>query len=212
MNKTSFTFAAAVIAAAAAFAPTTVSAQLSLPGFGAKADPKAPDAAVQQDQLVKSYTGASGEVMTANSKMLLALGDKDASDKAKLTADAYTSGATKGNLEDADKAANEQNAALVQALAQKRELDADAKAKFADALVTLVSGMTKYVGMQKAVADFSTSLKSASVLQMPKLRAGAYVATSFPTGMHNLGTTLKSAVAFAKTNNIKVPANANSVL
>ena len=60
--------------------------------------------------------------------------------------------------------------------------------------------------------SFSTGLKSASPLMLPKLQAGAYVVTQLPTGLSNLGTSMKNASAFAKSNDIPVPPDATKAM
>src|SRR6267142_6856807 len=73
----------------------------SVPGCGAKSS-GGPDLVASQTGLVTSYVAASKDVLTAQSKMLQALGLKDQGDKAQAEADSLNAGATKGNLETAE--------------------------------------------------------------------------------------------------------------
>jgi len=214
MKKTAIAFATATIAAVAStVAPTSAQAQLSLPSLGgSKAPAGGSDINVQQDALVQSYAGANKQVLNANAKMAEALGLKDAAATSRATAEAYGSSSTKDGLSDADKAAAPEIQAVSDELKKQPKLDAASKAKFADGITLLASGVLKYAGMRKAVTDFSAGLKSASVLSVPKLQAGAYVATNFPTGMKTLGGTLQSALSYAKSNDIPVPKDATEAL
>src|ERR1700691_2597348 len=81
-------------------APMIALAQLpSLPGFGSKSA-GGPDLVASQTGLVTCYVGASKDVLTSQSKMLLALGLKDQAAKAQAEADALGTGTTTGNLKD----------------------------------------------------------------------------------------------------------------
>jgi hypothetical protein len=212
MKIRSLAFVAACATAIASLAPAVSSAQMSLPGFGSKAPASGPDASVQQDALVQSYAGANSQVMNANSKMAAALNLKDVAATSKATADAWTSSSTKASLSDNDKVTSEQSQLVSDELKKKAVMDKAAKLQFADGVATLASGVLKYVGMRKSVTDFSTALKSASVLSIPKLQAGVYVVGAFPTGMKTLGGSLQNAIAFSKSNDIPVPPDATKAL
>jgi hypothetical protein len=144
--------------------------------------------------------------------MAEALGLKDAAATSKATAEAYTASSTKGSLTEAQKAAAPAIQAVADELKKQPQLDAASKAKFGEGLISLAAGMVKYVGMRKSVVDFTSGLKHASLLAVPKLQAGAYVVSAFPEGMKTLGGTLQSAVSFAKANDIPVPPDATQAL
>ena len=187
-------------------------AAAGLPSFGSKPN-SGVDLSASQTGLVKSYVGANKDVLGSQSKLLDALGMKDKAAAAKATADALGEGATKGNLQEADKAQSEDSKALADALkAPAGKMDAESKKTYTQGLVLLASGMVKYTGMHKDIDAFKSGLSSASLLETPKLQTGAYVVTSFPGNLQNLTETMKNAVAFAKANGIEVPPEATAAI
>jgi hypothetical protein len=194
-------------------APVVVDAALpSLPGLGSKPN-SGPDLGASQTGLVKSYVGANKDVLMSQSKLLEALGLKDKAAAARATADSLGDGATKGNLQDADKAQSDDSKALAEALkAPAGKMDDQSKKINTQGLILLASGMTKYTGMHKDIDAFKSGLSGASIMETPKLQTGAYVVTSFPGNLQNLTETMKNAVAFAKTNGIEVPSEATAVI
>ena len=192
-------------------APAIVDAGLpSLPGLGSKPNS---DLGASQTGLVKSYVGANKDVLMSQSKLLEALGLKDKAAAARATADSLGDGATKGNLQDADKAQSDDSKALAEALkAPAGKMDDQSKKTYTQGLILLASGMTKYTGMRKDIDSFKSGLSGASIMETPKLQTGAYVVTSFPGNLQNLTETMKNAVAFAKSNGIEVPSEATAVI
>jgi hypothetical protein len=49
-------------------------------------------------------------------------------------------------------------------------------------------------------------------MMLPKLQSGAYIVGQLPSGLSNLGTSLKNANAFAKSNDIPVPPDATKAM
>jgi hypothetical protein len=194
-------------------APVIVDAALpSLPGVGSKPN-SGIDLGAAQTGLVKSYVGANKDVLMSQSKLLEALGLKDKAAAAQATADSLGDGATKGGLQDANKAQSDESKALADALkAPASKMDSQSKKTYTQGLILLASGMVKYTGMQKDIDAFKNGLSGASLLETPKLQTGAYVVTSFPGNLQNLTETMKNAVAFAKTNGIEVPPEATAVI
>ena len=212
MKKFSSTIAAALICI-----PFAAMAQLpslkSLPGLGGL--PSAGgggDMSGQNDSLVRGYVAANKDVLLANSQMADALGLKDAAAASKATADALTDGATKGNLEDSNKAVSASTDAVAAEMAKGPKLDAAAKKKYQSGMAQLGQGLLKYINLSGPAQAFSTSLRSASPMMLPKLQAGAYIVTQLPTGLSNLGTSMKNANAFAKSNDIPVPPDATKAM
>lgn len=202
-----------IVALAASVPLLAIGAGLpKLPSLGGGSEAATADLGGQQEKLVADYVSANKDVLGANSKMLSALGMKTEAETAKATADALTAGATKGNLSDANKAVDEGSKAIAAAIGSKPELSAESKVLYAEGLVSLVSGVQKYVGMKDSVTSFSSGLKGASVMQAGKLQSGAYVAQTFPGNLTNLGKTMKSAVDFAKSAKIPVPAGTDDVM
>jgi len=205
------------IAAALICVPLAAMAQLpslkAIPGLGGL--PSAGgggDLGGQNDSLVRGYVAANKDVLLANSQMADALGLKDAAAASKATADALTDGATKGNLEESNKAVSASTDAVAAEMAKGPKLDAAAKKKYQSGMAQLGQGMLKYIGLRGPAQAFSGSLKEASPLMLPKLQAGAYIVTQLPTGLSNLGTSMKNANAFAKSNDIPVPPDATKAM
>jgi len=167
------------------------------------------DLSGQQTQLVRNYSAAGKDVLTANGQIGDALGINAQAVNASATSDSMSA----SDLEAQDKAISANADAISKALKAGATLkDAEAKKKYAQGLISLVSGVKKYVGMRTDVQNFSTGLSSASPLQLPGLQSGAYIVKNLPTSVSNLSSVLKSAVDFAKSNGVQVPADATSVL
>jgi hypothetical protein len=170
------------------------------------------DTVAQNDALVRRYVQANKEVLTANSHMEEALGLKDAAAASAATAAALTEGATTGNLKDTDKAVSESTEAVASELAKGPKLDAESKKKYANGLAALGRSVVQYISMRQPAQGFAEGLKKASPMMLPKLQSGAFIVKELPGGVTRLATSLKNAVAFAKTNNIPVPDDATKAL
>lgn len=163
----------------------------------------------QQDVLARSYVAAGKDVLTANGHLAEALGIKAQAVNASATADSLSA----KDIEAQDKAISAESAAVSEALKSGVALkDADAKAKYAQGLLFLVSGVKKYMDMGKDVQSFTAGMSSVSPMQLPSLQSGLYIAKSLPTSVSNLSSVLKSAIDFAKTNGVEVPKDATSLL
>ncbi len=172
------------------------------------------DLAGQQTSLVRAYVAGDKDVLSSQSKLLVALGLKEQAATAQATANALGDGATAQNLEDANKAQSDHSQAIAEALKnQNATLDAQARQTYTQGLVLLASGLVKYTGMKQDVAGFSKGLSGPGTLQAgTKLQAGAYIAKSLPSSISNTTSTLSSAVSFAKSHGIEVPADATAAL
>jgi hypothetical protein len=206
------TLAAALVIAALGL-PTVGSAQFGSllnavkPGGGGGS--ASADLGGQQTQLVRNYTAAGKDVLTANGQMTEALGIKHQMIDDSAKSDSMSA----SDIEAQDKAISADAQALSDAYKSGATLkDSAAKAKYAQGLVALVSGVRKYAGMRSDVQNFSSGLSSVSPLQLGNLQSGIYVAKSVPTSLTNLTTVLKSAIDFAKSNGVAVPADATSIL
>jgi len=202
---------ASLLISIVAIAPAV--AQISIPGFGNKSSTAAPaDLPGAQDQLVNLYAAAGKNVLTGNAKMADAVGLKDKAAAARAAGDALGDGATKGALNDADKATSDTNAAIAEKLKNTDKMDAPAKQQYAAGIVSLAQGLVKYTAMKGSFTSFQKSLSSASPMLLPKLQTGAYIVSSFPSSLTNLSSALSNAVAFAKTHDIPVPKDATDAL
>lgn len=158
------------------------------------------------EQIVAKYVGGTQSVMRADANMLAAVGLKDEAEKAAVQAKNLTEGATKNSLEEAAAVQTASSKALEEKLSGKKiEMDAASKKQFADGLVDLAKGVVQYVGMSKDVSGFKPSAASLGNAAGSAL----YVAKGLPDSIKGLGHTLKTAIDFAKANNIPVPKEAN---
>lgn len=181
----------------------------NLIGGGKTAPAAGADLSGQQDQLVRTYVAAGKDVLTANTKLSEALGIKAQAINDVAASDSFTA----SQIEDQDKAISASAKAVSDKLnSGATVLDAEAKVKYGQGLISLVSGVKKYAGMRSAATGFSSGLSGVSPLQLPKLQSGVYIVKSLPTSVTSLTSVLKSAVDFATKNGIEVPADATSLL
>ncbi len=207
------TFALAVTAIALAV-PTLSSAQFanplgSLMGGKSSGSATGADMGAQQDSLVRTYVAAGKNVLSANGHMTDALGIK-----AKAINDAASSDAFSAkDIEAQDKAISADSTAIAEALKSGATLkDEEAKAKYAQGLLSLAVGVKKYVDMSKEAQGFASGVSTVSPLQMGKLQSGVYIAKNLPGNVSNLTSVLKSAIDFARKNGVEVPAEATSIV
>lgn len=200
--------AISLIVSVLAVTPLAAMAQFkmpSLPGVGATSAGGG-DLGGAQDQLVHQYVDADKTIMLANAHMADAVGLKDDAAKLRASSDSLGDGATRGNLADSDKAISDANEKFSKRLSDNTVvLDADAKKKYTAGLVTMASGVIKYVGMKGPFQSFAGNLKTASPMMLPKLQSGAYIVSSLPSNAKNLTAALSSATEFAKSHDIEVP-------
>ena len=210
------TLLAALIALGAS---TAAQAQFSMPNLGSvkgmlggSGSGGGADLSGQQDALVRGYVAANKEVLSANALMAEALGLKGEAATSAATASSLTEGATKDALEESNKAVAASTNAVATELAKQPVLDANSKALYSKGLLTLATGVTKFVGVGKNVGAMGSNLKSAPLTQLPKLQSAAYVVSNFPSSMGNVSDALKNAIAFARSQDIPVPADATAAL
>lgn len=201
------------ITAAALVTPSLGMAQFNISnvlGGGTSANSNAGvDLGAQQDALTRNYVAAGNDVMNANRLFAEALGIQAQAVGAAATSDAVSA----KEIEAQDKAISADAAAIAEAMKSGATLkDAESKVKFGKGLVSLAQAMLKYKGMGKDVESFSSGLSGASPLMLPKLQSGAYVIKTLPTSVSNLSTSLKSAIDFARSNGVEIPADATSLL
>lgn len=155
--------------------------------------------------IVTKYVGGAKSVNTADVKMLRAVGLKEEADRAELQAKNLTEGATQGSLEDAVKVQTDSSKALEAKFASgKVEMDEQSKKQFAAGMADLGRGLLAYVGMSKEASGFKPSPTAVGASTL----SAAYIVKTLPDSIKTLGSTLKSSIDFAKTNNIPVPKEA----
>ena len=196
--------------------------KVGLPGSDSAASAPGTDTSASQDQLVRSFVNANAETILGQAKMAEALGLKDEAAKLTATAQTLKSSATNSSptLKDALSVSTDAQPMIEQEEKKAVELGAPAKQAYAEGLSHYALGVTGTVALKDSVAAFQkeaqAQITSASILEKVsvtrKLEAGTYVATSLPAHLGNLGSGLKSAVAFAQTHNVPVPVDATKAL
>jgi hypothetical protein len=207
----------AALAASVAMIGVPVIGFSQVPSFGslsAKLSGGGGDLTGQQTGLVNSYVAGGKDVLSSQSKLLLALGLKDQAATAQATADSLGSGSTKDGISKSDEVQSENSTAISDALKNHTaDLDAQSKQTYSQGLLLLASGLVKYTGMKQGVAGFSKGLASPAGLQAASnLQAGAYIVKTLPSSISNTASTLNSAVSFAKSHGIEVPPDATAAL
>ncbi|MGI4814590.1 MAG: hypothetical protein ACRYGG_14830, partial [Janthinobacterium lividum] len=133
---------------------------------GQKSDATAPAAApgvdpsVAQDQLVQAYVAANKNVLQSQVQMAAALGLKEESAKAQAAADALSSGATKGGLEDTQTTQSDVAKAITVKLRDKDApaLSDEAKKQFLSGMAYLAKGAIGYALVKENVTTFTNSM------------------------------------------------------
>jgi hypothetical protein len=216
MNTLQTAIASSILALAASGAAHAQFTMPSVPGVkglgGSGSSAAAGDLTGQQDVVVRGYVAANKDVLNANSLMAEALGLKTAAATSAATSASLTEGATKDSLEESNKAVAASTNAVAAEMAKKPVLDANSKALYGKGLILLASGVNKFTGVGKNVSTLGSGLKSASPLQLPKLQSAVYIVSNFPDSMTNVTGALKNAIAFAQSQDIPVPADANDAL
>lgn len=159
---------------------------------------------VSAETIVHKYTEGSQSVMRADSHMLDALGKKEQAERMALQAKNLTEGSTKDAFADAAKLQTESSKTLEDEMNNKNvKMDAASKEKFAQGVGELAKGIIMYVGMTNDVKNFKPSVAS-----MGSAGSAVYIVQTLPDSIKSLSSTLKSAIAFSKANNITLPKEA----
>jgi len=151
-------------------------------------------------------------VLLANGDMAEALGLKDAAAIARATADALGDGATVDGLKEADKVVTDSSRLIQQELDKAPQLDDAAKQLFAAGMVKLARGVIQYRSLRKSVRSITDNPSPQALLQAGGLGSLVYIGQQFPSGAKNLAVALQNTVAFARDNDIPVPADATQAL
>jgi hypothetical protein len=215
--KTKPTLLAAVVACTM-LSPLSMAQFPKLPGAlsGLTGDSSS-EATTQQDQLVKAYVDADKDVLKAQSKMADAVGLKERAAKLNAASDALGAGATKDSLEASE---TEQSEASKEIQAKLKDgnlqMDEAGKKKFADAMGDLGRGITKYTKLKGPIANFQATVTkggaAGALTAVSKLGVGKFIITSAPSNLRNMSSTLSSSIAYAKSHDIPVPADATAAI
>ena len=176
-----------------------------LPSFGKSSG----GGGVTAEQLVKDYAQADIAVLTAQSRLLTALGKKDQAAKLDAQAAALNSGATKDGLSDSTKLQGQSLKEMEEGWkTQNGKLDAEGKGKYAEGLGFLGRGVQKYASLKSSISGYKPSITSIG----PSASAASYVVSTAPQQTTNLTNTLQKAIEFAKSNDIPIPADATAAV
>jgi hypothetical protein len=164
---------------------------------------------VSAESLVQSYVAGTNQVVKARVNLLTALNKKDLAEAEALAAKNMTEGPTKASLEGVAQLQTEDNKAFAAALKDSNVvLDDNSKKLYAAGLVDLVKGIKAYTGMAGDVKNFKPSLTSIG----GAATAAVFVIKTMPGTLSTLKETLQQSIAFAKANNLPVPAEATSLI
>eukprot|EP01032_Pedospumella_encystans_P013228 gene13228-15244_t len=154
------------------------------------------------DKLLAEYFVGTAAILNANSKILTALGMKEAADAAASNAANMKTGATTDAIKEAEKVQTESSKLIQEKLADKNlKLDDAAKKQMGDGYLSLAAGSLAYIVFIKDVKEFKPSVTSigASALAL------AAIVPRVPEDTKNLLATYKAVAAYAKENKIPAP-------
>lgn len=159
-------------------------------------------------QMVEKFVDMAQGVLGADNSLLSSVGLAEQAGKAGAEAKALTPDASRGQLESALKLQTDSGLALEQKLAAKADLNDAGKQQFSAGIGELSRGVIQYAGFSRDLNDIKKNLRPIGGANS----AVIYLAKVLPTSVKELGQTLKAAVAYAKANNIAVPAEADEAL
>ena len=181
----------------------------------AAATSAAPDDAAQ-DALVRQFVAAQSPALDAQGNFAKAFGLAQqvqliAAEKQAISAGQVDTDQMKKTVE----ASESVQKMIDEKIASGQPLDAEAKQYYAAGLVSLVQAAVEAKKLGESAMAFTTGLKSLNPMQaasaVAKLKAGAWVAKSSPGYIRSLYDSTKSALTYAKANNIPVPKNADAL-
>ncbi len=156
-------------------------------------------------QIVAQFVVTTQSLLAADAGLLTALGQKDAAAKAGAESHKLPPDATRSALETALKVQADSNRVLERQMSATAALtDADKQA-FSTHLGALARGIIDYAAMAGDTADLRKSMKANGGAASSAL----YAIKALPSSVKDLGQTLKSAISYAKANDIALPAEVN---
>lgn len=204
-----------VVAAAIAIAclSTPAMAQLKLPSLGGKSKSSESAPAPSGDALVLAFSEANRQLLTAQSSLLEALGLKDELAKLQAEQKALGSGALDtAALKKISHISDSASAAIAKSMEAQPKLSAEARKTFARGLVEYLAAAVAARELVAQAQQFTASATGNPLSLVGKAGTAMYVVKEAPGYMKNIGTTTKALFAFAKRNNIEIPANATAQL
>ena len=179
------------------------------------------DASISSDSLVRTFVASNKEILTAQSLLELAYGNKTKAQELQNESDALKSGGVdKAQLEKVVDLSNQASEELTAKQAQQTKFSAEEKQYYVQSLPHFAKGV---VGTRQLVADvtkFGSNAKGSmmgggmSALSggFGKMKAGLYVAKATPGYSKNVFNTFRKTVSIAQSNDVKVPADATQAL
>jgi hypothetical protein len=154
------------------------------------------------EKLLTEYFVGTAAVLNANSKILTALGMKEAADLAASNATNMKAGATTDAIKEAAKVQTDGSKIIQEKLADKNlKLDDAAKKQMGEGYLSLAAGSLAYVVFIKDAKDFKPSATSLGASAV----ALAAIVPRIPEDTKNLLATYKAVAAYAKDNKIPAP-------
>ncbi|MDR2214936.1 MAG: hypothetical protein LBE59_03730 [Nevskiaceae bacterium] len=184
-------------------------------GSGSAASSSVPDAAAQE-ALVRKFVAARVPEMNAQVEFAKAFGLAEQAQALEVQKQALSSGAVdKDALEKAREVGASAQKQIDAKMAEKPALDAEAKQHYTEGLTSLALAVIAGKQLTDEAQTFANGVKSAkgaeALTLATKLAAGVYVAKETPGYLGSLTGSTKSALTFARANDIKVPENADSL-
>ena len=166
--------------------------------------------------LMGKFDSAFVNMLKAQSLTAAALGLKKESDDLAVSAKEMASGnVDKGGIDRATTHTKDFEKAFAAKIAKKEPLDTASKTALASAVPHYVKGIAETVALPNEFKNYAQSVQTgiagltSSPMDAVKLKDGAatplYVATKLPDLLSTFGETTKGFVAFAQSNDVKIP-------
>lgn len=196
-------------------------AQFKLPsalGGGAKSSSSGADDGVSSDALVRSFVDSNKEILTAQSLLELAYGNKEKAALLQSESDALKSeGVDSDQIKKMVELSQTTNEELAAKQAQQTEFSTEEKKYYTQSLPHFAKGA---IGTRKLVTEaghFGASAKSSMMSAglsggMGKMKAAMYVAKATPAYSKSVFNTFRKTISIGKSNKLTMPANATAAL
>lgn len=200
-------------------------AQFKLPGklgglMGGSSAPQAMES-VSNEGLVQSFVASNSEILSAQSFLSLAYGEKDKAALLESEAKAIqSSGVGADELKKAVELSNKTNEELAAKQAQKEQLSAEEKQYYVQSLPHFVKGVAGTRQLLDQVRKLGTNPGGAMAgggmnmigSGVGKMKAAMFVIKATPSYSKSVFDTFRKTVSIGKSNNVKMPADATSAL
>lgn len=168
-------------------------------------------------QLISQYVSGTVLVLQANQYMGKALGLKNLQSLTSTTSESLSSGSVnKDSIEKATKIVGANSKLISESLQNKStQISSNSKVMYAKGLLNLAQGLLSYISMTSTTKDLVSSISTSPVSALQAISdvpTVLYIAKTLPSTTKNLYSTLKTSIAFAKSNNIPVPEDATKAL